>query len=1044
MDLDLPSWWSMAVDPDDLRECEPPKAHRSVASKGFLLDFLYPTKTLTMLRQYSTVAPSKFKGNHLSRSRSRTFASTSNEAMESRSSSTQTTELHDTNNELALSPSEIAELTAGESLRERRSNLTLGDYPRDEELKKTRPLVLFEAILRGDAHPDDMHQICAKYRHVLSEDTTLRARVFAFLWNFHTVENLNTIIEIGRSVSPRFKSDYRIVVESLLHLHRPEDALQNFEQAFVNFENTQDLGAKAILAYSIQYKNWALGLKLWHLYWLKFGEDIFEMQSIWELTDAIPGLTGRALRLTMVAKAKSEALGESPHDKGGWGAFAGHVLRRALETFQKRPDVGHDDNLHIMNALRKLNRDVEADFTQAIRNQSAVSSKSAVRLYTHLRRNAKHIKPARVSLRTILRNSWELRDISTMREVWQDWKLFYAGPDRDAYILLMSELSAQGDVQAVESVWLAYIERYRPRSLREYRDRSAPLLHVHARRGDVVATQTRFDQIQKEFGLAPNRRFWNILINAYARVNNVDGALRSFNKLLMDTTFGPDRITYAIMMNLCAKRGDIERVEQFQTMIEMSPQLQLDIGRKDELTSTVVSANINVGRLERAERIAEDAMRKLKESMKMSPLRYPQRPSIARSFAKMWNDLIEAYGLKGDLASTLRLLRRMTELRIAKDGFTYANLMKCLVVRKQMEGASKIMRVMRKEDLRVTTYHYEICMAGRMRQGEPRKVLDLHSKMIAEGLETTPQCLALVIRAKADIAGEMNQEFDVQETEQLLMDELKRKVGHLGPSLYPSGGDPMFSRRSTALLDTILNLYTREGNTRAYKTVLERYINALSHKESLIDSMIVFDRMLRSDLEQKEYQSMDEIWNRLYDVAREKAKKMGAKYSEEGFKAIHTKRFILSASFQKYANALANQGRWSEISRTMSKLATEGFEFDKLFWNDYVQLLAKYDRAYDACLMCESKLMDGFRGWSMTSEAGGLHVDKTDDLAPSYQTMVYIARTVMVLQSKATTTDGDPASLNDIIRECPRTLDAVFRMPKVEDALQTDVLGGLY
>ena len=103
----------------------------------------------------------------------------------------------------------------------------------------------------------------------------------------------------------------------------------------------------------------------------------------------------------------------------------------------------------------------------------------------------------------------------------------------------MSEFAAQGDAETVHALFDQLLERDEQQRLTSISE-ITPVLHVHAKRGEVRDVVTYFDQIKDVYRLQPNILCWNILINAYGKVHDVDRAYDCFEQLISDGKLRPD------------------------------------------------------------------------------------------------------------------------------------------------------------------------------------------------------------------------------------------------------------------------------------------------------------------------------------------------------------------------------------------------------------------------------------------------------------------------------------------------------------------------
>ena len=203
------------------------------------------------------------------------------------------------------------------------------------------------------------------------------------------------------------------------------------------------------------------------------------------------------------------------------------------------------------------------------------------------------------------------------------------------------------------------------------------LLYVYARSADVIGTITQFKRIHEEFHMNPDTGCWNILLLAYVRAEDLDGALECLNNCLGSGVV-PDIYTFGPLLDFCAHRGD---VEAFETLFSKAKKMGVKLDTDVHARAGYVEAFVNAGDEEGAQAIAQGML----NSWKAGRLH-------GRPLTHTWNLLIQQRALDRDLVGSRERYKEMVENDIPLDSWTYSSLMRALVEVKQTNAAYKLLR----------------------------------------------------------------------------------------------------------------------------------------------------------------------------------------------------------------------------------------------------------------------------------------------------------------------------------------------------------------
>ena len=172
----------------------------------------------------------------------------------------------------------------------------------------------------------------------------------------------------------------------------------------------------------------------------------------------------------------------------------------------------------------------------------------------------------------------------------------------------------------------------------------------------------------------------------------------------------------------------------------------------------------------------------------------------------------------------------------------------------------------------------------------------------------------------------------------------------------------------------------------------------------------------------------------------------GARISEPGW-VLPARRFILNVHLRHYIKSLLLQSKLDEIRKTIKHLHYCGYELDSKTWNLYIRSLVQHDEVLEAFEHCEKELMPGWEGWEPPNAKymkKGLYYRQPKRLEPhrrlpAYDTLVYLAAAYVDAQNSLSVKGGTPLS-QQLYKVSPKTVDAVYHLPRLDDPLQRQLL----
>ncbi len=1023
-DLEMSPLWTSLVrmaEPLDEQRGGDEQSHRfPTAQMGMMLDFLYPAGTLRFLRQYSGWGldrpGGKLARNGLEKLGYRQY-----------SSSAVDTGSKEAESAAAEEPIDDHRLPAAE----------------DGSMQ-----MLYETL--GLTRKHDYEEAWRQYCLCKGNDSSvLRKQLMRYLASSERIVDAERIIELFGTLNQEEKSPatYRNTIRSYLRLRNLADAMTLHTRALE--ASTIPAGSEELLAYLIQNSSWSRAFNVWKQC-NRFREQVSKPISfnIFEVLDTNPAIGSQAIELAEYANRKIEnASPDNPEDISELIEFVSRIVRRALLSTLGFSPTRFTSLLVI---LQKWKLATPTLYDDAIHMLLGLNQpKLAVRCY-RTARQGNGIMFTRPMLHTILRICCDNHSILGMQQVLDDFFRIYSKPTRVAYKMCMSEFAAQGDAQTVHALFDQLCER----DVKDSGKRSivsaselAPLLHVHAKRGEVQKVVDIFNQIEDVYGLKPDLTCWNILINAYGKIHDTDRAYKYFEKLLYDDTLRPDDYTFGTMMGICTIRGDVERVVELYRFAE-----ELKVERSAAMIDSLVLVHIKDGDLQKAESICEDAL----------------GMGLKGNRTRMWNYLLTAYAMQRDLVTVNRLLQRMTQRKVDHDQYTYSALMQALAVAKQPDRAYAILtEVMPQAGIRATSLHYAVVMGGYIATGEFDKVFRLEKRMVKRNMKGSASTKLFAMQAKVAEDERLMEKGTRQDVLNRALQMFQDAIDTMNPqdisdtARKAAGRVPLDVAYSSMIYRFAISIM---GQSSAFSTVNELYAAFLKslpeHRQSQPPLEVILS-IMDAKMRERDHEAIQQCWDLALSIAKENGRPIVVPDNmPESFptanqnqqKIIPARQLDLARQLSIYMRSLHIQMKSDDERKTVENLLKDGFKLDNHNWNLYISLLAHRHIIKPAFELCETYLMENWTGWARIRwtlpERNRLPLDlrakrkQPRHLRPKYITLLYLARAYLELQSMAAESQASQLLLDDLEKNCPRVVKAITTMQRTDDYLERTVLRG--
>ncbi|KAK5729026.1 hypothetical protein LTR15_002167 [Elasticomyces elasticus] len=854
-----------------------------------------------------------------------------------------------------------------------------------------------------------------------------------------------------------YQSALAVFLRRGLHVH----AVKLHREALKTIQNGIQV-TKTFFVYAVNEHRWQLAMNVHAQYRLQNAQGPAGEELFWLQVSEIPQLIRKALRLADHVKGLHKALTINEQVRRFSGRFYAEALIQEFET-NNTVDVATTYDAkgipqgsigHLFELLDHLGDDAPRFYERLI--LSLVTQKRANYQYTSMHRIASyaylvlHKMQHRISegilvalLKTLtkywapLRIQRELHHSVTVPGLLADWRKHYGMVSRAGMLHLLSWYASSGRQASFNHILMKYKENYPV-----YEDQKAVLastIYLHARRRDLLKAQAAFDEavsLTAQHDEIPSLPCWNVLIHAYSRVDDLEGGLDCLHALV-DKGLKPDEFSFHPVMEMLAKRGDVEGVSDLIAQYDALAQKKREVA----FTGSLLTALVNSDGIDEAEEVLKDAIKEVKTGQ--------VRGSLTGSF----NIVLTGHALRRDIDATMRTYRWMKTEGIRMNGNTYAALISALTTHRQTDAAYKILTtVMQDEMLEPTGFHYALVMTGYVNAGRSATALEVHAKMREYNIQPTASSNAIFLKARA-----------LQERERLTpvhdgkyVTPLNQTINDLRNVLDASNGRDLASKEPglgrgldrtesaipAAYINFLIYVHGRRRCFVAVKLLYNDYLKKLEQyggENKARPPLPLLAALMTVHLRAKEYSEVEECWGMAREQADQLAKVVpvsqlksasvdpaetkqdvsqlqppaSSDAQEVGFQINHSllaeqqprpddktistqavqalvtegpqqpsapklspaRQHILSRPLRFYMYALAAQNRTADLLSTVAKLFGQGYTLDNRTWNVFIELLcqASPPLVLLAFTLTERFLIPHFPGWAPVSASGAAH-----------------------------------------------------------------------
>jgi pentatricopeptide repeat-containing protein PET309 len=543
--------------------------------------------------------------------------------------------------------------------------------------------------------------------------------------------------------------------------------------------------------------------------------------------------------------------------------------------------------------------------------------------------------------------------------------------------------------QAGHSDTVKVFERHLP-NLRDLSSRSTEewdmdilrmksLLRVHAVQQDLAGAKAEFESIISQIPRAKKLpKLWNELISVYSRTGHIQEA---FRVALQDMPAAGINLTRQTILHLvwqCGWSGDTSAVLAVMQIAE-----QYNIQLDEWMIRSLIQAYLK----NHSGSLAEE-MEQLMQTHQITMDTW-SKPAMT----VMFNELLFAIARRRDLRSSNKIYLRMTELEMKISASTFGALIILLCNLGETDQALKLVgEVMPVNEVKPDSFHYAHLMRGYCIERRWEQVLAVHQYMIDQGMTPSSLSESQYLEAFAMIH-RTNPTQDTKVLKQLWQTVSNDSINIENPITEPP---VLYSQYTDRYFCDVLEPYVDINAFEMVQAVQELYWDH-QKREGLSDdpSLIVIKAFMKAALFAGQHAVVSQLWEKSlkilsnyvralaftlrqvssvasggsFESFNERLKEHVGKVHVDGVKQPSNGNqtsernsndmlthgldpdnipasqisvaHLLSLHLSYYMESLAQQSKFSEIIKVMQHVQRLGFKPTNMAWNFYILLLCR-------------------------------------------------------------------------------------------------------
>ncbi|KAH9887751.1 hypothetical protein F4778DRAFT_786126 [Xylariomycetidae sp. FL2044] len=1049
-DIELTSAWQALVHaPVDSNIDSPPEENKTaLGASTFLLDFLYPTGAVALMRRINQALPDRSETLRYARSitnvgpRLYTSSSRLSRARDAKSESAQGQNVQ-ASGSLDIAP-ETNEMVSTEDRVAAQDPIPASDLA-GEEGHDDHDGRLNELLETDHVENADRLWYHFKALDAQSQDNHLN-RVLVFLSKTGRVSDSWKVSELFQRLGPSRWDSYTFVagITAELNLQNATEALESFvlglDRKKIDTASRVD-ALDSLLAYALRLPTYDYLMDVWNHY--------AKMATIWDFQDitprltlvaTVPGLAQKVLGLRNYFAERLQELQDTEPTREAVEALQRILVRRALES------CVDDEAIPLLN-ITKDPLAFEGFLRTSVERRRKKLATDVYQAYREL----PDVTPSRYVLyemfqvyTTLGGPKWRIS--AGIELLWGDWHKYHTEPTIRAFQRYLAFYASEGDKVRVHELWIRFIELYGSSGsfpVLQNHDTFAHLLQVHAVLGEVDEVERIFGDMKTKFGLKPNAHCWNILLNAYVKADDYDGAIKVFERIRASGL--TDNYSYGTLMKMAGDRGDLGFTVDLYRRARKHK-----VTVNDTVLIALIDAYCQNDYFHEAEDVCNRALSK----------------GIVST--RMWNKLLHYHARRRDLAAINKVLNTMADRHVPYNEYTYQQLLLGLSLCRQSHHAVHLLAVALKDKVfEVGPEHFNIVMGALIKTGEPGLVMRLDKLMAEFGFSRSASTLFRLSQALGQYRLLKPAERKRKTATQWLGEALRtfyRIYGlgkRRGDETVPATGKP--HRNSSGVLSNSVETY--HFNTMIYIFVqlkdfvrskelldLYQYVYQGDDDDAAKLPAVMLSSIMRADLYDKDFQRVPAVWRVLFNTAKREARSADYNPNLPHTPKISPKhRYVLADGLRIMQEYLLIREDPSGLQDLVRQVRQEGFEIDSKNWNYHVQALVQLKRYKEAFRVCEKVLMPNWTGWFVVRTKENVRNKIPLDvrrkgstpryLRPIATTLYHLAQGYMELDRLSPWSAEAAAMMQDIDAEYTMSVRAIKSMIRLRSNLENMIFG---
>ena len=598
-------------------------------------------------------------------------------------------------------------------------------------------------------------------------------------------------------------------------------------------------------------------------------------------------------------------------------------------------------------------------FAKDIEN-SAEKSRTLLDLH-HEYRTSQEYHPTIPYLDALLSVAFSVRNESLIADIRHDIATFGLDMPFKTGVKLMRWFGRQSDVVEIRNILADCLQVEDPPDVAALH----PLLRAEAIRHGAASVEHRLEWLKEHFDIYPDPEAYHILLQAYARSNDLNSCVRVLQQIVAACQ-QPQPRTIEQILSVCAHRGDVALAKKY---------LQLALERNMYISAAmfdhVVQAHLNADQFEQAVKLAERVTRNM--------------PDYA---TRVWTTILSDAAVHRRHRRAFSVSRQMHAREVPFNGESYAALMRIFTETKRPELALGMMRDhMDRDDVKPTALHYAIVIDGYSTVNRFATAWRLYAHMLKQGVKPNMSSrLALFKLESLTVQHHLAQDRPFHPgTRFHVLEELLEETMNEDPAdLLDLRGTHIlffnyreFEALPAAFFDGLLSLYSKLNGWETVLTLLEKFAAKraeLQRGDPKQVSVRILYHMMHLRLAQNDVEGVLALWQQAKKLAGRKtaidehSSDSATDNQSDPLSSTHSlpkvSRHLLSSHFSVFVRALTRLRDFDRVAAAVREIHTSGFALSSSAWNSFVSNLVRHGYIIEAFELAESRLLPSFKGFN--------------------------------------------------------------------------------